>query len=101
MWLIDKAGEPVGPATIWLDNRAASIVEDYVGTENYTAHYKRTGTGLTVVQMSGKLAWMQRHRPEVLSRATHAFHCKDWIYFKLTGDRVTDPSEANFTFGNY
>jgi erythritol kinase (D-erythritol 1-phosphate-forming) len=21
MWLIDKAGEPVGPATIWLDNR--------------------------------------------------------------------------------
>ncbi len=101
MWLIDKAGEPVGPATIWLDNRAASIVEDYVASENYAAHYERTGTGLTVVQMSGKLAWMQRHRPEVLARATHAFHCKDWLYFKFTGDRVTDPSEANFTFGNY
>ncbi len=101
MWLIDSEGEPVGPATIWLDNRAAAIVETYVGTKSYTAHYERTGTGLTVVQMSGKLAWMQRHRPEVLARATHAFHCKDWIYFKLTGDRVTDPSEANFTFGNY
>jgi len=101
MWLIDKAGEPVGPATIWLDNRAASIVEDFVASENYAAHYARTGTGLTVVQMSGKLAWMQRHRPEMLARASHAFHCKDWIYFKLTGERVTDPSEANFTFGNY
>jgi erythritol kinase (D-erythritol 1-phosphate-forming) len=101
MWLIDREGEPVGPATIWLDSRAASIVENYVGTKEYAAHYQRTGTGLTVVQMSGKLAWMQRHRPEVLSRASHAFHCKDWIYFKLTGDRVTDPSEANFTFGNY
>jgi erythritol kinase (D-erythritol 1-phosphate-forming) len=101
LWLIDKAGEPVGPATIWLDNRAASIVEDYVGTEKYAAHYQRTGTGLTVVQMSGKLAWMQRHKPKVLAKATHAFHCKDWLYFKLTGDRVTDPSEANFTFGNY
>ncbi len=101
MWLIDREGEPVGPATIWLDNRAATIVEDYVGTQNYAAHYERTGTGLTVVQMSGKLAWMKRHRPDVLAKATHAFHCKDWIYFKLTGDRVTDPSEANFTFGNY
>ncbi len=101
LWLVDKAGEPVGPATIWLDNRAAPIVEDYVAGENHAAHYARTGTGLTVVQMSGKLAWMQRHRPELLAKATHAFHCKDWIYFKLTGDRVTDPSEANFTFGNY
>jgi erythritol kinase (D-erythritol 1-phosphate-forming) len=101
LWLIDKEGEPVGPATIWLDNRAASIVEDYVGSENYSAHYERTGTGMTVVQMSGKLAWMQRHRPDFLAKATHAFHCKDWIYFKLTGDRVTDPSEANCTFGNY
>lgn len=101
LWLIDKAGEPVGPATLWLDNRAAAIVEDYVNTNRYAAHYERTGTGLTVVQMSGKLAWMQRHQPETLARASHAFHCKDWIYFKLTGDRVTDPSEANFTFGNY
>ncbi|MBL8790483.1 MAG: carbohydrate kinase [Rhizobiales bacterium] len=101
MWLIDKAGEPVGPASIWLDNRAAPIIEDYVATPEYAAHYERTGTGLTVVQMSGKLAWMQRHRPEMLARATHAFHCKDWIYFRLTGSRVTDPSEANFTFGNF
>jgi erythritol kinase (D-erythritol 1-phosphate-forming) len=101
MWLIDKQGDPLGPATIWLDNRAASIVEDYVKTDAYAGHYARTGTGLTVVQMSGKLAWMQRHRPEVLAKATHAFHCKDWIYFKLTGDRVTDPSEGNFTFGNF
>ncbi len=101
MWLIDKEGEPVGPANIWLDNRAASIVEGYVNTENHAAHYGRTGTGLTVVQMTGKLAWTKRNRPEILAKATHAFHCKDWLYFKLTGDRVTDPSEANFTFGNF
>jgi erythritol kinase (D-erythritol 1-phosphate-forming) len=101
LWLIDKDGEPVGPAHIWLDNRAGSIVEDYVRSDDYPAHYERTGTGLTVVQMSGKLAWMQRHQPERLARATTAFHCKDWIYFKLTGDRATDPSEGNFTFGNF
>ena len=101
LWLIDKQGEPVGPATIWLDSRAASIVEEYVASENYSAHYERTGTGMTVVQMSGKLAWMQRHKPHMLAKATQAFHCKDWIYFKLTDERFTDPSEANCTFGNY
>lgn len=71
MWHIDKAGEPVGPATIWLYSRAASIVEGYVASKHYPAHYERTGTGLTVVQMSGKLAWMKRHRPELPARATH------------------------------
>ena len=48
-----------------------------------------------------QLVWMTRHRPDVLARATTGFHCKDWLYFKLTGDRRTDPSEANFTFGQY
>lgn len=101
MWLIDKAGEPVAPAWLWLDARAADIVEEFTTSENYAAHYQRTGTGVNVCQMSVQLAWMQRHRPDVLAKASHAFHCKDWIYFKLTGDRKTDPSEANFTFGNF
>ncbi len=101
MWLIDKAGAPVAPAWLWLDARAADIVEEFTTAANYADHYARTGTGVNVCQMSVQLAWMQRHRPEVLAKATHAFHCKDWIYFNLTGDRATDPSEANFTFGNF
>jgi len=28
-------------------------------------------------------------------------HCKDWLYFLLTGMRATDPAEAGFTFGNW
>ena len=101
MWLIDKQGAPVAPAWLWLDARAADIVEEFTTSKNYAPHYERTGTGVNVCQMSVQLAWMQRHRPEVLAKATHSFHCKDWIYFNLTGDRATDPSEANFTFGNY
>jgi erythritol kinase (D-erythritol 1-phosphate-forming) len=101
MWLIDRAGEPVAPAWLWLDARAADIVEEFTTSENYAAHYERTGTGVNVCQLSVQLAWMQRHRPDVVAKASHAFHCKDWIYFKLTGDRCTDPSEANFTFGNF
>jgi erythritol kinase (D-erythritol 1-phosphate-forming) len=101
MWLIDKQGEPVAPAWLWLDARAASIAEEFVRSPAHGEHYRRTGTGVNACQMSTQLAWMQRHRPEVLARAATAFHCKDWLYFKLTGDRATDPSEANFTFGEF
>lgn len=101
MWLIDGKGEPVAPAWLWLDARAADIVQEFTSSPDYGDHYGRTGTGVNVCQMSVQLAWMKRHRPEVLARATHSFHCKDWIYFNLTGKRATDPSEANFTFGDF
>ena len=101
MWLIDKEGEPVAPAWLWLDARSASIAEDFTRHPAYPAHYARTGTGVNACQMSTQLAWMTRHRPDILKRAAASLHCKDWLYFKLTGDRRTDPSEANFTFGHY
>ncbi len=101
MWLIDKAGEPVAPAWLWLDARAAGIAADFARSPAHAEHYKRTGTGVNACQMSTQLAWMKRHRPELLARAATSFHCKDWLHFKLTGARATDPSEANFTFGEF
>jgi erythritol kinase len=100
-WLIDRDGEPVGGALLWLDSRAASLVSAYLPSGDYAVHYAKTGSGLNACMASGQLAWIKRFQPERIQRATTAFHCKDWLYFKLTGERVTDPSEANFTFGNY
>ncbi|MBL8906026.1 MAG: carbohydrate kinase [Rhizobiales bacterium] len=101
MWLIDKAGEPVAPAWLWLDARSAAIAQKFAESPAHAEHYRRTGTGVNSCQMSTQLAWMKRYRPEVLDRAGTSFHCKDWLYFKLTGTKATDPSEANFTFGEY
>jgi erythritol kinase len=100
-WLVDGNGEPAAPAWLWLDARAAPIAEEYMASPSYGAHYERTGSGVNACQQSTHLVWMHRHTPEVLARATSAHHCKDWLYFKLTGERATDPSEANFTFGQY
>ena len=63
--------------------------------------YSITGTGVNICQMRTHLRWMQRHQSELLDRATTAFHCKDWLYFCLTGVRATDPSEGLFTFGDF
>ena len=100
-WLIDKEGAPVGHSFLWLDARAASIAQEYVSSSHYAAHYQRTGSGVNACQTSTHLVWLKRNAPEVLHKATTAFHCKDWLYYNLTGQRCTDPSEANFTFGNF
>ena len=60
-----------------------------------------TGTGMFAGQQSSQLLFMETHHPEILNKSKTAFHCKDWIYYKLTGVKGTDPSESCFTFGNF
>ncbi|MDQ0395669.1 FGGY-family carbohydrate kinase [Labrys monachus] len=100
-WLVDREGEPVGGGLLWLDSRAAGLIGPYLRSRDYHGHYELTGSGLNACMASAQIAWMKIHQPERLARATTTLHCKDWLYFKLTGERVTDPSEASFTFGNF
>jgi erythritol kinase len=100
-WLIDADGEPVGDGLIWLDSRAAEMAAIFVAGPDHAAHYATTGTGLNACQQSIQLAWLQQHQPERLARAASALHCKDWLYFKLTGIRAVDPSECVFTYGDF
>jgi erythritol kinase len=100
-WLIDGDGRPVAPALLWLDSRAAKLVEEVRSSARNAKLYRRTGSGLNACQQGAQLAWFKAHEPDVVSRASTAFHCKDWLYFRLTGKRATDPSEATFTCGNF
>ena len=100
-WLVDRDGAPVAPGWLWLDSRAAGIVQEAARNGARERLYRLTGCGLNACNQSGHLVWLKRHRPEVLDRAETAFHCKDWLYFNLTGQRATDPSEGTFTFGDY
>jgi len=100
-WLIDAEGEPVAPAWLWLDARSAPIIEQWRASDIGPALQAITGTAINPAIQSGQIAWLKHHQPEVLRRAASALHCKDWLYFKATGERATDPSEGVFTYGNY
>ena len=100
-WLIDADGRPVAPALLWLDSRAGAFVESFRASERNAALYRRTGSGLSACQQGPQLAWLQAHDAQMLARASTVFHCKDWLYFKLTGQRATDPSEATFSCGDF
>ena len=100
-WLIDAEGEPVAPAWLWLDSRAAAIVRELDRTGARAIAYRCTGCGMNACNQSAHLVWLKRHAPHLLARTATACHCKDWLYFKLTGERVTDTSEGTFTFGDF
>jgi erythritol kinase len=100
-WLIDEEGRPTGPALLWLDARSAPIAEAIRATPRGRRIFEATGTGVNACQQGVQLLWLKQHRPERLARAATAFHCKDWLYFNLTGTRAADPSESVLTFGNF
>mgnify|MGYP000002103990 FL=1 len=100
-WLVGPKGEPVGDAWLWLDARAAATTAALARSDADPARFDATGTGLNTCQQGAQMAHMDRHCPERLDRAAIAFHCKDWLYFNLTGVAATDPSEASFTFGDF
>lgn len=100
-WLVGREGEPVAPAWLWLDSRAAGIVRELDRDGVRALMYRHTGCGLNACNQSAHLVWLKRHAPDLLARTSVACHCKDWLYFKLTGELVTDPSEGVLTFGDF
>ena len=100
-WLIDSAGEPIHDGWLWLDGRASDEARALNASSGIETIYRTTGTGVNVCQMRTHLVWMQRNAPDLISKAATALHCKDWLYFRLTGVLAADPTEGIFTFGDF
>ena len=104
-WLVGKGNAPVGDAWLWLDARASPTVTRLVATDADRARFAATGTGQNTgpntCQQGSQLAPIDRHHPDLPDHAEVALHGKDWLSPNLTGLRVTDPSGASFTFGNF
>jgi len=99
-WLVGPGNRPVTDGWLWLDARSAATATRLRSNDS-RARFESTGTGLNACQMGVQLAHMDETTPALLDHAEVSLHCKDWLYLNLTGLRATDPSEANFTFGNY
>ena len=100
-WLIDEDGSPVGRGWLWLDARAADLVDSYGKSSNARRRFELTGTGLAACDQGPQLLWMKKYQPEILHESATVFHCKDWLYFNLTGVRATDPTESVFSCGDF
>jgi xylulokinase len=88
---VDADGRALGPALVWLDNRAvaeARELEDRFGNE---AVYERTGVpDVNPTWTAAKLLWLRRHEPEVFRDAARFVLAEDFMLRRLTGRFVTE-----------
>ena len=94
-WLLDDDGDPVRNAILWSDGRAADLVREWRDTDVYDETFDDMGYGLFSGLPLAIYRWLAAHEPETLDATETAFFCKDWIRYRLTGTRATDPTDAS------
>jgi xylulokinase len=91
---LDAAGEPTGPAVTWEDSRAHKEAEEIVRQAGAAEIYELTGQPLDGRYLLPMAAWLTRHEPDRMARTIIVLGAKDYLFFKLTGHFLTDPSTA-------
>ena len=91
---LDEAGEPTGPAITWEDSRAHKEAEEIVWQAGAAEIYELTGQPLDGRYLLPMAAWLTRHEPDRMARTSVVLGAKDYLFFKLTGHFLTDPSTA-------
>ena len=95
--LLDSAGEVVRPALIWCDQRTEKQsrgLSEQFGTDRLiqlTCNPPLTNFTLT------KLLWVRENEPQLWARVRHIMLPKDYVRFRLTGDRAIDMADASGT----
>lgn len=93
---IDQNGTPLTNSIIWQDSRAkeeAKLLTERVG--GVSEGCRMAGQQISANYTLSKLMWIKKHMPDVYSRTRTVFTAKDYITFRMTGSRVTDPSDAS------
>lgn len=95
---LDSADAPLRRAILWNDQRSAPqcdwITERAGGLDGLL---RMTQNRMLPGFTGGKIIWMREHEPELYDRTVHVLNPKDYLRLRMTGDRVTDVSDASGT----
>jgi xylulokinase len=95
--VLDEGDRVLRPAILWNDQRTAAEcaeIEERVGLERLI---ELTGNRALPGFTAPKLLWLRRHEPEVHGRIAHVLLPKDYVRFRLTGERAIDAADASGT----
>ena len=90
-------GAPLGNAILWMDTRArheAREIADRMGLE--TVH-RITGMIPGPTFPACKILWLKRNQPEQIEKCAYFLQPRDYIFYNLTGELLTDYSMASRT----
>ncbi|MDP4110268.1 MAG: xylulokinase [Bacillota bacterium] len=94
---LSKDGEPLAESIIWSDARAeaeAGYLSEKLGREDF---YRITGQPFCPNYTLPKILWFRKHYPGLFKRTDCFIQAKDYINYRLTGEKATDPTDASYT----
>jgi xylulokinase len=97
MVALDRAGNVIRPAILWNDQRTGKAVDAIETVMPRQTLIQRTGNlAITGFQLP-KLVWLQTEEPQAYTQVQQVLLPKDYLGYVLTGELVTEPSDASGT----
>ncbi len=94
---VDKNGMPLRPSIIWADMRASREEKSLSSRIDPLEFYKTVGHRISSSYSIEKLMWVKENEPDVYRNTYKMLNAKDYIVYKMTGQFVTDYSDASGT----
>ncbi|MEX2115634.1 MAG: xylulokinase [Bacteroidota bacterium] len=95
--LLDEAGSVLRPCIMWNDQRTGAECEQITQNIGSARLLELTGNPALPGFTAPKILWVRTHEPRIYERATHVLLPKDYIRYRLTGDFVSEMSDASGT----
>lgn len=92
---LDAEDRPLRPAILWNDGRSAAECD--LLEEREPRSREITGNLAMPGFTAPKVLWVQRHEPEVFRKTRSVLLPKDYLRLKLTGEKISDCSDASGT----
>jgi xylulokinase len=90
--VLDERREVLRPAILWNDTRASAQCAELEAREPRSQQI--TGNLAMPGFTAPKLLWLREHEPDVLAKTRLVLLPKDWLRLKLTGEAVSEMSDA-------
>lgn len=94
---LDAAGEVIRPALLWNDQRTAPQCEEITERVGSERLLELAGNPALTGFQAPKILWLAQEEPDAYARVASVLLPKDYVRFKLTGERATDASDASGT----
>lgn len=94
---LDKAGNPLRNAIIWMDSRSSSELQYIINEIGYKRYVSIIGGQPDTVFLPNKILWYKKNEPELFHKTYRIVQASSYINYKLTGKITMDIDQASRT----
>lgn len=94
---VDRNGNPLRKAIVWMDKRAGKEAEILRKRKPRDYYYKTTGWRLLNGMNLAQIKWIKDNEPDIFANTYKFLSTIDYINYKLTGEFIIDPTNSGIT----